>query len=57
MRKYEYEYAGFQYIVTEEGGKITAAEALPGQHPAAYKDRHRRSAIEQAQDDLGKKPG
>lgn len=57
MRKYEYEYAGFQFIISEEGGRVVSAEALPGQHPAAYKERHRRSAMECAQDDLTKRPG
>jgi hypothetical protein len=36
----EYEYAGFIFLV--EDGKVIKAK--PGQHPAAYKDKHRWAA-------------
>ncbi len=42
----EYEYAGFRYRMVEEGGRFRAIP-LPGQHPAASKDRHRRNAESQ----------
>lgn len=40
----EYEYAGFRFIVSESGDTLT--EAAPGQHPAAYKEKHLRAARE-----------
>lgn len=41
-----YEYAGFQYEVTEtEYGKVIL-KPVSGQHPAASKDKHLRAATE-----------
>lgn len=57
MRKFEHEYAGFHYTMTVgDDGRVIGAVPLPGQHPAASKERHRRAAIEQAQLDMRKKP-
>ena len=41
----KYEYAGFMYDITGEGSAV-AAIPLPGQHPAANKEKHRMAAIE-----------
>lgn len=42
-----YEYAGFLFaITTDTAGAAIQACPLPGQHPAAGKDKHRRAAIE-----------
>lgn len=45
-----YEYAGFQFEIETEHGR-TIATPLPGQHPAAYKEKHARAAVEQYEDD------
>ena len=39
------EYAGFTYEISREG-EIIYAIPTPGQHRAAYKEKHRRAAIE-----------
>jgi transposase len=40
-----YEYAGFKYEVTTEDGDVVMTP-IPGQHHAAWKERHRRAAKE-----------
>lgn len=46
MDKLTYAYAGFQYeIIQLDNGKFSATP-LPGQHPAAAKEKHRRAALE-----------
>lgn len=40
-----YEYAGFQYSITNIADRPIAIP-VPGQHPAAYKEKHRRAAVE-----------
>lgn len=41
----KYEYAGFIFLVSrDEEGKLVLT-AAPGQHSAAYKDKHRRAAM------------
>lgn len=40
------EYAGFQYLIEEIDGRLTATP-LPGQHHAAGKEKHRQAAVEQ----------
>lgn len=46
-RPEEYEYAGFRFhIVYRENGTLIM-DPVPGQHPAAYKEKHRRAAAEQ----------
>jgi ATP-dependent DNA ligase len=42
----KYEYAGFQYEIKYDGERYWAF-ALPGQHSAADKQKHRRAALEQ----------
>jgi hypothetical protein len=43
----QYEYVGFHFeIMVDETGKPVNAKAMPGQHAAAYKDKHRRNAME-----------
>lgn len=39
-----YEYAGFRFNVTISEGDGVIMTALPGQHSAAYKDKHLRAA-------------
>jgi len=47
-----YEYAGFFYsMARDEDGRITA-RAHQGQHPAALKDKNRRGAVEQWEQEL-----
>lgn len=47
-----HEYAGFQFdIWLDPQGRVEAARARPGQHSAAYKDKHRRAAIETYEQD------
>lgn len=45
----EYEYAGFKYkvsrVTTNSGKSHIFLEVLPGQHPAAGKDKHLRTAL------------
>ena len=41
-----YEYAGFQYRVTRAEDGTPTLTAMPGQHSAAYKDKHLRAARE-----------
>lgn len=41
----KYEYAGFWYDITQQDGRWIA-EACPGQHPAASKEKHRRAVVE-----------
>lgn len=45
-----YEYAGFLFEIESESGR-TLATAVPGQHPAAYKEKHAHAAAEQYDDD------
>ncbi len=40
-----YEYAGFQYKVTQSG-RVTLLAPVPGQHAAAGRDKHMRAALE-----------
>ena len=40
-----HEYAGFTYYIRGDWPDLTAVP-LPGQHPAAAKDKHRRAAVE-----------
>lgn len=40
-----HEYAGFLYTIDGTLRNLTATP-LPGQHPAAAKDKHRRAAVE-----------
>lgn len=47
-----YEYAGFLYTIDGTLRRLTATP-LPGQHPAANKERHRRAAVEQFVQDHG----
>lgn len=48
IKEIHYEYAGFKYRFWWIGDHWVA-EPMPGQHHAAYKDKHRRAAIEQWQ--------
>ena len=41
-----YEYAGFLYRIDGTLRHMTATP-MPGQHPAANKEKHRRAAVEQ----------
>jgi hypothetical protein len=41
-----YEYAGFKYEIKYDGERYWAF-ALPGQHAASNKEKHRRAAVEQ----------
>jgi hypothetical protein len=41
-----WEYAGFWYVIQRAADGSVTAEPEPGQHRAAYKDKHRRAAIE-----------
>ncbi len=41
-----YEYAGFTYLVESKSGGGVKLIPAPGQHPAAYKEKHRRAALE-----------
>lgn len=50
----DYEYAGFHYTIFKEHGYHTAAPHI-GQHPAAGKAVHIRSAIECYLDDQNSK--
>ena len=45
----EYEYAGFIFLV--EDGKLRAA---PGQHAAAYKEKHRMNAQQMFDEEQGR---
>ena len=45
MTSSEYEYAGFRYTI-DTSGEWPVATPLPGQHPAAAKEKHRRAAVE-----------
>lgn len=45
-----YEYAGFEYEVEHPNGGLRLTP-VPGQHPAAYKDRHIRNATQQYRED------
>jgi hypothetical protein len=46
-----YEYAGFRYfLIFRENGQLIM-DPVPGQHPAAYKEKHRRAAAEQYLDE------
>lgn len=40
-----YEYAGFKFIVTHVHDEFSL-EPAPGQHPAAYKQKHRMAATQ-----------
>jgi hypothetical protein len=40
-----YEYAGFKFYVINRGNRLEM-EPLPNQHHAAYRDRHRRAALD-----------
>jgi hypothetical protein len=40
------EYAGFRYTIVRHHGGLMSAEPEPGQHPAAGRERHRRTAYE-----------
>lgn len=42
-----YKYCGFEYYVNRVNGEVVDLKAVEGQHPAAYKDKHRRSAMSQ----------
>ncbi len=50
-----YVYAGFQFSIdrAKDDGRPTGVTALPGQHPSAYKDSHRRNAWLSFLADLG----
>ena len=45
-----YEYAGFEYEVEHPNGGLRLTP-VPGQHPAAYRDRHIRNATQQYRED------
>jgi len=40
------EYVGFQYEIVEKSPGHWVAVPLPGQHPAANKEKHRRQALQ-----------
>lgn len=42
----DYEYVGFRYVIEAPDNTHILATPLPGQHPAAAKDKHRRAAVE-----------
>lgn len=51
-----YEYAGFRYTIEQrKGDDWLKAYPLPGQHPAANKDKHRRAAVEMFKQENGVK--
>lgn len=52
MRKFEHNYAGFDYVITEDDQGRLSAEALPGQHFASKKPRHIMAAIEDFREQL-----
>ena len=39
-----YEYAGFRYVIDRTLSRLVATPA-PGQHKAAWKEKHRRAAL------------
>jgi hypothetical protein len=45
-----YEYAGFLFVVIKDGDNVDL-RAAAGQRSAAYKDKHRRAAIQCYHDD------
>jgi hypothetical protein len=48
MKTEQFEYAGFQFVATlGDDDKLIGVIAKPGQHAAAYKERHRMAAREQ----------
>ena len=49
-----YEYAGFKYIPVHKGNGIVM-EPVPGQHKAAYKEKHRQAALQQYLEDKRRK--
>jgi len=47
MTSVKVEYAGFSYLIDmREGDNILRAYPVPGQHPAAAKEKHRRAALQ-----------
>ena len=50
----EHEYAGFHYTIDQrEGDEWVKAYPHPGQHQAAWKDKHRRAAVDTFKQEKG----
>jgi len=51
MAQETFEYAGFEYTLGENTHGEPVMIPVPGQHPAASKDKHCRAALEEYQAD------